>query len=156
MAKDVLRECLSNIDFYPVIQHKQQSTHQAPYRHGLSDESQQLEKAKPYLRACIALGCVDLFPVVVERLLALDDLAEDLRHRRVKHVLLPLAAYVMEIARSTTESQPVADFRKLCEEAVSLFLRNFVTKPQNLTQADVSFIIQATVKCGQLDLVLTG
>ncbi|PIL31359.1 hypothetical protein GSI_06058 [Ganoderma sinense ZZ0214-1] len=156
MAKDILRECLSKIDFYPTIRHKRRSHHRPMYGQEPSDESQQLEKAKPYLRACIALDCAEFFPIAVQKLLALDDLAEDLIYRRVKHVVLPLVAYVGEIARSRPGSQQVPGLRNLCEEAVSLFLQYFATKPQTLTKADVSSLIKIAMDSGYRDLVLTG
>ncbi len=154
MAKDVLRECLSKVDFYPAIRHKRRSHHRTTYSQNSSDESQQLEKAKPYLQACIVLDCAELFPIAVQKLLALDGLAEDLVYRRVKHMVLPLVAYVWGIARSRLGSQPVPDLRRLCEEAVSLLFRNFAVNPQNLTRADISYLIQAVVNGGQADLVL--
>ncbi|KAI1793099.1 hypothetical protein LXA43DRAFT_1002796 [Ganoderma leucocontextum] len=155
MAKAILRDCLSKLDFYPAIRRKRPSNHRATYGREPSDESQQLEKARPYLKACIVLDCAELFPIAVQKLLALDDLAEDLVYRRVKHVLLPLVAYVGELARSRPGCQPVPDLRKLCEEAVSLSLRNFATNPWSLTQTDVSSLVQVAVEGGQPDLVLT-
>lgn len=137
---------LAKVDFYASVPAANTGYHSYLYAYSKpAEEPGQLERIKPYIKACLELGSEEILTTAVDKLLALSGLANDVVVRRVKGVLLPTIAYIEEISRTIPGGVPPSAVRKISTTTSALHLRSALADPQRLLVSDVPALVQAVV-----------
>ncbi|KAI0828858.1 hypothetical protein BC628DRAFT_1417257 [Trametes gibbosa] len=144
MEKSLLAAAVAKFDFYaaaPVINSAYSSySYSKP-----PEESGQVERANAYIKASLELGCDDVLPATVDKLLSLSGQPGNIITRRVKGVLIPLEAYAREVCSTTLGRSSPPALEKLSTTTNSLYVRAALANPRSLTIPDVPTLIQALI-----------
>ena len=100
IAKSLLRASILPLHVYRITKQK---TPAYPYSSQPQppEEPKQLERLKPFVKACFDLDAPELFALVSAKLVDFAGASRDVLDRRVRHVILPLIAYARPLGACT-------------------------------------------------------
>ncbi|RDX51144.1 hypothetical protein OH76DRAFT_1401917 [Lentinus brumalis] len=150
MARNLLLASILKLDIYSVSAPTQPASAYSYLRPQL-EESKQLERIKPFVKACYDLKCEDLFSKVVSKVVDGASIAKDVLDRRVTQIFLPLIVYAGPMAIGSA----VPEMHKLCCLAATQWLSAVTANPRTITATDISSVMQAMVSGGQPGVILT-
>ncbi|KAH9849223.1 hypothetical protein C2E23DRAFT_888412 [Lenzites betulinus] len=147
-AKDLMVAAIAKFDFYATPPEANPSNYSYAYVKPTAEPGQ-VERAKAYIKASLELGCDDVFPAAVDKLLAFSGQPSETVIRRVKNVLTPLVTYAQEICHTALGGLSPSALSRLSTSTSSLYVQATLASPQSLLVAEVPHLVQALIASSQ-------